>query len=111
MVPKHAHLGIVRKVTNAGRVNVAPNAGTVNSQMGPPGPVGPPGDGVEDLGYTHQQPSAADTWIVNHNLNKKCSCAVYTVGGVQVWAQVTIISDNQLQVLFDGPHSGYAVVN
>ncbi len=75
--------------------------------VGPQGPEGPAGAAVSS--YEHSQPSASDTWIINHNLGFKPSTLAYSVGGMMMWANVQHIDDNQAQIHFDGPVSGYAV--
>jgi len=79
----------------------------VDTGVGPPGPPGP--GGAASSSYEHSQPSASDTWIVNHNLGFKPSTFAYSVGGMMMWANVQHFSDNQVRIYFDGPVSGYAV--
>ena len=69
-----------------------------------PVPAGAPGGT-----YEHPQASAADEWIVNHNLGYKPNISVLTVGGVKVVAEVLHISNNQARVYFDNPMAGTAV--
>lgn len=64
---------------------------------------------AENTQYTHSQASAAATWIVNHNFGYRPAVAAYTLGGMMMWANVQHIDDNQAQIHFDGPVSGYAV--
>jgi hypothetical protein len=70
-------------------------------------------DGTVDVaeGYIHTQSSAAPVWTINHNLGRRVSVSVFTTGGVEMLAQVTTISTNQVQVSFDGPFAGYAVIH
>jgi hypothetical protein len=56
-------------------------------------------------------PTPLSQWIVNHNLNRKVTADVYTLGGVKVWANITNVNDNQVQVDFDAPMAGYVIVN
>jgi hypothetical protein len=58
--------------------------------------------------YVHAQTTAQSEWIVNHNLGYKPSVTVYTIGGVEVEAEVIHISDYQLRVRFASPQTGYA---
>ena len=57
--------------------------------------------------YTHNQASAADSWIVNHNLGRRpAAVSVLSPGGVEVDAGVTHVTDNQLTVEFASPQVG-----
>lgn len=48
-----------------------------------------------------------DTWIVNHNFGRKpTSVSILSPGGVEQWADIVHVSDNQLQVLFAQPYTG-----
>jgi hypothetical protein len=58
--------------------------------------------------YTHTQASAASTWTINHNLGVKPTVDVFSVGGVQVFAEILQVTNNQVQAFFDSPFSGYA---
>lgn len=71
------------------------------------GPAG--ASGTTGSFYQHDQPSALDTWIVNHNLNIRPNVQVFSVGGVQMFAEVIHIDANQVRVYFDNPVAGYAV--
>jgi len=71
------------------------------------GPAGPPGSGIP--AYTHNQPTAASTWTVNHNLGYRPSVSALTVGGVVMFVEVVHASANQALIYFDQPTSGQAV--
>ena len=58
----------------------------------------------------YDQTVAATTWTINHNAGRGVNISVYSVGGLQVIAQVIHVSVNQAQVLFDSAYSGYAIV-
>jgi len=58
--------------------------------------------------YVHTQTTPQNEWIVNHGLGYKPSVSVYTIGGVEVEAEVVHISDSQLRVRFGSPQRGYA---
>jgi hypothetical protein len=58
--------------------------------------------------YVHAQTTPQAEWIVNHGLGYKPSVSVYTLGGVEVEAEVVHISDFQLRVRFGSPQTGYA---
>ncbi len=72
---------------------------------------GPPGNGTGGGSgyYNHPQPVAAATWIINHNFGYRPNVSVYSVGGLERWAEVLHTSDNQAQVFFDSAAAGYAV--
>lgn len=60
------------------------------------------------LGITHDQLSASDTWTINHNLGRKPAVAVYSLGGVEMFADVVHASINQALIYFAQPYAGYA---
>jgi hypothetical protein len=65
-------------------------------------------EAVAARSYVHAQTAARTEWIVNHGLGYKPSVTVYTIGGVEVEAEVVHISDYQLRVRFASPQTGYA---
>lgn len=70
------------------------------------GLAGPPSSGSQE----YQQPSASDTWTIAHNLGRKPLVDVFSVGGLTMIASVIHLSNDVLQVLFDTPTAGYAVI-
>jgi hypothetical protein len=58
--------------------------------------------------HVHTQTTPQSEWIVNHGLGYKPSVTVYTIGGLEVEAEVVHISDYQLRVRFASPQTGYA---
>jgi hypothetical protein len=58
--------------------------------------------------YVHTQTTAQTEWIVNHGLGYKPTVSVYTVGGVEMVAEIVHISNYQLKVRFGIPQTGYA---
>jgi hypothetical protein len=67
--------------------------------------------GTSPAAYQFTQASAASTWTINHNLNRNVTVSVYTVGGVEMLAQVIKTSLNQVQVLLDAALAGFAVIH
>jgi hypothetical protein len=67
--------------------------------------------GTSPAAYQFTQASAASTWTINHNLNRNVTVSVYTVGGVEMLAQVIKTSLNQVQVLLDEALTGFAVIH
>ena len=59
--------------------------------------------------YRHDQGTAESTWVINHNLGYRTAINVYSVGSQLMLANIVHITDNQAQVLFDGPVAGYAI--
>lgn len=70
------------------------------------GPAGPPGPAGAAQAFVYTQSSPASTWTVNHNLGAKPTVTVFTVGGVELEANVVHLSVNQLQVLLAAPMAG-----
>ena len=61
--------------------------------------------------YIHDQMSSADTWTINHNLDKYPSVSVVDSAGSLVIGDVQYISRNALIVTFVGEFSGKAYLN
>lgn len=74
---------------------------------GPPGPPGPPGQA--GVVYTHNQNSASNNWVINHNMGRYVNVAVYSTGGTQMLAEVIHINMNQTQIFFDTALQGTAI--
>lgn len=99
----------LRWIVPAGAIAAAPQPPGAPALAAVIGPPGPPGAGGNR--YVHTQASAASTWTVNHNLAAQpAGVSVRTVGGVEVEAQVTHVSANQLIVTFAAPASGSVVI-
>ncbi len=71
-----------------------------------PGPQGP-----ASAFYVHNQPVAADTWLINHNLGFRPSVAVYDSGSQKVEADVSHPSVNTASIVFAVPIAGFARLN
>lgn len=86
---------------------LTPVAITVGIQ-GPEGIQGPPGasGGV----YLHEQASASDLWVMNHNLGHRPIIELFTIGGLGMDGSIVHINNNQAQVLFSSPIAGYATL-
>lgn len=70
------------------------------------GPAGASGSGVVP---PFQFLTATQIWVINHNLNRRPLIGVFSVGGIEMMAEVIHISANQVQVIFDNPVAGYAI--
>jgi hypothetical protein len=67
-----------------------------------------------DLGistYTHDQGVPSATWTVVHNLEKYPSASVVDTGGTVVTGEITYISNNEIEILFQAAFSGKAYLN
>lgn len=92
----------------------------IDADVVAPGPVlvsvipgqGPKGDpGTGGATYLHTQSSPASTWTVNHNLGVAAPVvAVFSVGGVELDAQIVLTSPNQCVISFNQPTAGTARV-
>lgn len=61
--------------------------------------------------YIHNQMSASDTWVIEHNLEKKPSVTVVDSGDSVVVGDVTYINDNKISISFAAAFSGKAYLN
>ncbi len=73
---------------------------------GPQGPAGMAGTGSDSMNFT--QGSALTEWIINHNFGFYPSVSVYSVGGVEMIADVRNITSNQVRIYFNSPTAGSA---
>ena len=64
-----------------------------------------------DKTYIHNQGTASNTWVVNHNLEKFPSITVVDSANRVVIGDVIYNSENQLTVTFNGSFSGKAYAN
>lgn len=72
---------------------------------GVPGKDGADGDGAARFRFVQSSP--LDTWIVNHNFGYlPVSVSVRSPGGVEVDAQITHASLNQVIINFAAPYAG-----
>lgn len=76
------------------------NTASERGPMGPMGPQGPSGD----LSYTHNQLSASNTWVINHNLGKYPAITLRDSAGSEFDARVQHVNNNQAIA-----HLSYAV--
>jgi hypothetical protein len=67
--------------------------------------------GAQDKGFKHNQVSASNTWVINHNLNKFPNVVVIDSAGSQAIGAVTHNSKNQLTLSFSASFSGVAHLN
>ena len=64
-----------------------------------------------DANHIHDQGAASATWVVTHNLNKKCSVTVVDSADTVVIGDITYNSVNQVTLKFSGSFSGKAYFN
>lgn len=58
--------------------------------------------------YVHSQPSASATWLINHNQGYRPSVEVFSIGWVEVDAEVVHLNENSLEVRFASAQNGFA---
>jgi len=58
--------------------------------------------------YIHNQPVAATTWTINHNLGHVPSVEVFDSGSQEVDAEISHTSPSQTLILFSVPLAGFA---
>ena len=61
--------------------------------------------------YTHIQGVASDTWVINHNLNKKPSITIVDSSGNVVEGAEKYIDENTVEIYFNGAFKGEAYLN
>jgi len=61
--------------------------------------------------YEYNQASPSDTWVINHNLNKRPSVTVIDSAGTEVEGAVTVNSQSQITIEFCAAFSGKAILN
>ena len=61
--------------------------------------------------YTHIQGVASDTWIINHNLNKKPSITIVDSADNVVEGAEKYIDENTIEIYFNGAFKGKAYLN
>ena len=66
------------------------------------------GSGGGVTAYEHTQSAAATLWTINHNLGRKPIIALFSVGGVEIVADIVHASLNQAQVNFNVATAGTA---
>lgn len=61
--------------------------------------------------YVHEQGIASDTWIINHNLNKKPSITIVDSADNVVEGAEKYIDNNTIEIYFNGAFKGKAYLN
>lgn len=61
--------------------------------------------------FVFEQGIASDTWVINHNLNKRPSIMLTTTSGEVFEAVKDYISDNQVIIRLEAADTGYAYLN
>ncbi len=62
------------------------------------------------VAYQHTQAAASTSWAIPHNLGRRPSIQIFTVGWVEVLGEIVNTDPNNAQILFDSPQSGFAVL-
>lgn len=75
---------------------------------GPRGVQGEQGEAGQDVGYTHQQPTPAAAWVINHNLGFKPAVQLFNTGSQEFDGLITHTSDNQTVATMTAPVAGFA---
>lgn len=69
------------------------------------------GDIQVNTHYAHLQPSASDTWVIEHNMNRYPSVTVVDSAGTEVIGEKIYNSENQVTLKFSSPFAGKAYLN
>lgn len=102
------------------RVGVAPGrvtrlhwraGGSTGVSIGLRGPKGDTGEiGPAGAAAVTMQFAESLTWNLTHNLGRRPAVSLFTAGGMNFFAEVLHISENQATVTFDTPIAGFAVI-
>lgn len=71
------------------------------------GPPGTPGNAANT--YEHTQSAASAIWTINHNLGSRPLIMLYSIGWVEVEAEIVHLDANTAQALFVSPVTGFAI--
>lgn len=66
---------------------------------------------IQDKNFVMQQSVAATTWSVPHNLNKRCAIQVLDNSFNEIIGKVHWVNDNECEVTFNTPKTGYVYCN
>jgi len=102
VTPSEQHID-VNPVTHQAVVVNTPTPSVSITNAGPPGPRG-----ASAIGFTFNQPTESDSWVINHNLGFAPSVQVFNAGGLEVIGEIHHISINQVVISFNTPMSGSA---
>ena len=61
--------------------------------------------------YVHEQGIASDTWVINHNLNKRPSITIVDSADNVVEGAEKYIDNNTIEIYFNGAFKGKAYLN
>lgn len=93
-------------------------ATVVVGHQGPPGGTGDKGDkgdqgipGLSGANYVHDQMAAADSWVIDHMLNRFPSITVVDSAGSVVYGDEVYETPNRVRLNFSVPFSGKAFLN
>ena len=76
--------------------------------QGPAGVAGAAGPGsIAPFNFL----TPATTWTINHNQGRRVLVGLFSVGGLEMYAEVLQVSINQVLVTFDSPTAGYAIIS
>jgi len=69
------------------------------------------GVGSGDIHYTYVQSAPTDTWVIQHDLNKKPSVTVVDSADTVVYGNIKYNSLNRLTITFNASFAGKAYLN
>jgi hypothetical protein len=72
------------------------------------GPRGPKGDSGASETVPFVSPLAV--WTIAHNLGRKPSVEVYSPGGLMIFASILHLNNDIVEISFDDPQSGFAII-
>lgn len=64
-----------------------------------------------DKFHKHEQIVVSNSWLINHNLNKKPSVTVTDTADTEISGSVTYLNDITLKINFNAPVKGFAYLN
>ena len=67
-------------------------------------------DDISNSRYVHNQTTASDTWIIQHDLNRIVSVSIYNTDNAEIQSEILVIDKNKVIVKFTAPFAGTAVI-
>ena len=70
-----------------------------------------PDSSTNDKNFVMQQSVAAVLWSVPHNLNKRCAVQIVDNSFNEIEAKIHWVNNNEVEITFNSPTTGYVYCN